>query len=112
MENQFDDIRPYYDSELQEAFDALMQDQEFLAILKKLLPDDVYNRLAEILKSIKTQQEFQERLMKPVLEELLSSRGSVLTGVGLDNTDTTPYLYVSNHRDIVTDPERRTRAGS
>ncbi len=103
MEEQFDDIRPYYDSELQEAFEQLVKDQEFLSVVKQILPADVYEHLPEIFKSIKTQQEFQERIMKPILEDLLASRGSVLTGVGFDSNDKTPYLYVSNHRDIVTD---------
>ena len=37
MENKynFDEIRPFYDSELQTAFEQLTSDAEFMAIIKK-----------------------------------------------------------------------------
>ena len=104
MEDQFSEIRPYYDSELQGAFESLLADASFLSVIKGLIPAQVYDNLPVVLKSIGSSQEFQERIMYPILLDLLRRNGTELTGSGLDSDDVMPSLFVTNHRDIVTDP--------
>ena len=104
MEDHFSEIRPYYDSELQGAFECLLADASFLSVIKGLIPAQVYDNLPVVLKSIGSFQEFQERIMYPILLDLLRRNGTELTGSGLDSDDVMPSLFVTNHRDIVTDP--------
>jgi 1-acyl-sn-glycerol-3-phosphate acyltransferase len=85
--NEFDDIRPYYDSEA---------------------PWLVRPVVSYTLRSSFSEMQTVSHLHGAIRESfgnLLVKIGSVLTVTGLEKLDrNTPYLFISNHRDIAMDP--------
>ena len=115
MEN-FDDIRPYKDSEVTEVIDRLLQDNEFFNAvsgfkfprLKKIAPSLanslVKGSLKKKLGHIKTIAEVQEDIVG-YLKEIIKKTSTGLSEYGLSELPKdSPHLFISNHRDIVMDP--------
>lgn len=101
----FDEIRPLYDSELGAAFEQLIADEEFLMLAQKLFPQLNKQMVAMQLRSVHTKDDFQKKVISPLLQGLISKCTSGLTVSGLEHLDKNKaYLFVSNHRDIVLDP--------
>ena len=98
----FDDIRPYNADEIPAAMQRMADSEVIPAIAQYFgLPAEA---LRERIRNIKTLQEFQQGLLNEMVETLM---GKTITGFdwsGLENiSDKKPYLFVSNHRDIVLD---------
>ncbi len=103
MEN-FDDIRPYRDDEMEMAISKLIVEDEFISILKYFFKKNYLNYL-ESLKTVREADEFQVFLIKPILDGLKAASMTELTFSGIENILTNqPCLFISNHRDIVLDP--------
>lgn len=101
---EFDDIRPYYDEELPQAFDELSADQGFRNAVAGVLPNESLDALLARMHACKTKDEFQEILGYKVLWSLAGRFTDSLTlehKAPIDREK--PYLYISNHRDIVLD---------
>ena len=107
---EFDEIRPYEEGEMKQAFEELINDRQFSTLLKGFvpwLPKAVRNglfRLAFI--GIKTPLDFQIRFMKPVVKYIIRKHSDGLTfddfALASHSSDQR-YTFVSNHRDIVLD---------
>ena len=82
-----------------------MADSEVIpAIVDYLMPGMPVEALRERIRSIKTVDEFQLGLLKEVFELLLAKTTTKLDWSGIENiSEKKPYLFVSNHRDIVLD---------
>ncbi|MDE5550472.1 MAG: acyltransferase, partial [Bacteroidaceae bacterium] len=68
--SDFDDIRPYSENEMKEAFDRILADRQFDRVLRGFcpLPKGIRNWLLRMLfVGIKTPLDFQKRLMKPLV---------------------------------------------
>lgn len=111
MREEFDEIRPYEPEEMQQAFDELLGDRQFSALLKGFapwLPKGIRNGLLRLaFKGVKTPLDFQQRFMKPVVRYIIRRHTD---GCDFDDRmlpeDTGKeqrYTFVSNHRDIVLD---------
>lgn len=116
MEVNFDDIRPYNDSEVNEVLGRLLTNDEFLTSiakfrrpgLNKALPNIsrklVKQRLKKKLTGINTIDALQNAIGQYV-RKILSATTSGLEVAGLqDIPKDAPHLFISNHRDIVMDP--------
>ena len=72
---QFDEIRPYEPEEMQEAFNGLLNDRHFNAVMKGFapwLPKGVRNVLLRLaFTGVKTPLDFQKRFMKPVVKYII-----------------------------------------
>ena len=123
MNKEFDDIRPYEPEEMKEAFEGLLNDRHFNAVMKGLvpwLPKGLRNgllRLAFI--GVKTPLDFQKRFMKPIVKYIIRKYTdgcsfddkllrvqSLPLGLSKNSKPSTlnqRYTFVSNHRDIVLD---------
>ena len=106
--SDFDDIRPYAEGEMKEAFNSMLNDRQFSRILKGMLPwmpVGLRNGLLKMLFiGIKTPQDFQVRYMKWVVKYCLHKCATGWTfhfdeSLKKDGS----YTFVSNHRDIVLD---------
>ena len=106
--SDFDDIRPYAEGEMKEAFDSMLNDRQFSRILKGMIPwmpVGLRNRLLKMMfVGIKTPQDFQLRYMKLVVKYCLRKCATGWTyrfdpSLRKDGS----YTFVSNHRDIVLD---------
>ena len=106
--SDFDDIRPYSEGEMQEAFNSLLNDRQFSRLLKGLvpwLPVGVRNGILRLMfKGINSPQDFQLRYMKVIMKYVLhkcSSGYSFEYDKSLKKDGA--YTFISNHRDIVLD---------
>ncbi|MBQ8154371.1 MAG: 1-acyl-sn-glycerol-3-phosphate acyltransferase [Prevotella sp.] len=106
---EFDEIRPYEEGEMKQAFEELINDRQFSLLLKSFvpwLPKSVRNgllRLAFI--GVKTPLDFQLRFMKPIVWHFVRKYTDGLTfeDSSLHTPPYSRYTFVSNHRDIVLD---------
>lgn len=115
MEN-FDDIRPYNDSEVKDVLGRLLKNDEFLTSiarfrrpgLNKALPNISKKLVKQSLKKKLSGIESVDRLQKAIegyVQKILATTTTGLTEVGLNEIpQNTPHLFISNHRDIVMDP--------
>ena len=100
--SNFDDIRPYYPEEIPAATQRLANSEAIPAIAQFLGVSPAM--LRERIRGIKTVSEFQLGLLRDVIETLLKKTTTGLEWSGMENiSEKKPYLFVSNHRDIVLD---------
>ncbi len=103
-EKDFEDIRPYHDEEINPALHRLVAVPEFYKILDFLFPDRNKDEIITGLKNIHSAIGFQKFFMHPLVYSIVHKTSGGLTYSGFENiTPGTPYLFVSNHRDIVLD---------
>jgi 1-acyl-sn-glycerol-3-phosphate acyltransferase len=113
---EFDDIRPYNDSEVRPTIERLLGDAEFLDTVARLKAPRLSRWFAPLLRplvrsalrketaGVMTVDDFQQRLEKYV-RQLLDDTVTELTLSGLEHlTPGKAYCFVSNHRDIAMDP--------
>jgi hypothetical protein len=101
---EFEEIRPYNDNELPQAYKELIVDSEFRKAAEVIFPDTPFDVLVEKMYGCKTKDEFQKVFSYNVIRYF----GKFSDGVTLDHTllplhKETAYTYISNHRDIVLD---------
>jgi len=102
---EFDDIRPYYDNEINAATASLLKDKGFISLFDKLYPQpDVREQVLQILASVKSTDEFQKKVILPLLDyvEKTTTKGISFSTMDQFRTDGN-YLFISNHRDIILD---------
>ena len=106
--HDFDDIRPYEPEEVPVVIDELLKDRQFSLVLKGLvpwLPKSVRNGMIRMLLwKVKSSQDFQIRLMKPLVN-YIRFKTTTSSGCGFDKSldRKGSYIFLSNHRDIVLD---------
>lgn len=102
----FDDIRPFDDSEVEKYIQLLLQDPNFNHILEFIfkVPEKV-NYAKSILLKIQTVRDLQRSFMYKLIEDLiLKPSTDGLTSSGLEHLEKDKsYLFISNHRDIILD---------
>lgn len=102
----FDDIRPFNDSEVDEYLHLLLGDDHFQHILNYIFRDqEKIDQAKLMLGHIHTVKDLQLKFVHQLVDELILKRSTDgLTSSGLDKLDkNTSYLFISNHRDIVLD---------
>ncbi len=102
----FDDIRPFDDSEVNQNLKVLIDDENFGNILTFVFKDQ--GRIDQVkfaLANIHTIKDLQLKFMYQLIEELILKKStSGLSSSGLERLDkNSSYLFISNHRDIILD---------
>lgn len=101
---EFDEIRPYEDSELPPIFEELSVDPAFQKAVSGVIPDIPFEILAAKMLTCKTRLEFQKVFCYKILKTIAEKYTDELT---LDDSAlgdwTKSYTFLSNHRDIVLD---------
>lgn len=101
---EFDDIRPYYDSEIPAAMERMASDPILTPALRFLDEDVDVNAFRAKLRKIRTIEQFQHEMMVPLCSALVAKTMTSFTSSGAECIDASyGTLYVSNHRDIVMD---------
>lgn len=104
MHNIFDEIRPYNDDEVPAAVQRVISDIYFPWLIKALAPDRSFNEAVAIFKKVKTVQEFQEQITFTATKRVIANTMTKFTCTGGETLpNDRPYLFISNHRDIVLD---------
>lgn len=104
LPKEFDDIRPYYDSEIPAAMERMASDPLLIPALKFLDRDIDVEVFKARLRAIRTTDQFQLEVMLPLCMTLVGKTMTSFTSTGAESIDGSyGTLYISNHRDIVMD---------
>lgn len=106
MENNeftYDEIRPYNDNEVHDAFVRACQEPELKSVLEFIYKDKA-EEMRQYFLTIKTVEEFQSNVIAPFVLKVGEMTSDGLDITGLENKDDKDKcLYISNHRDIIMD---------
>lgn len=102
MMTDFDDIRPYNADEIPAAIQRMADSEVIPAIADYLgMPAET---LRERIRTSTTLDAFQQLLLMEVVKDLLEKTSTGFEVTGMEHiSENRPYLFVSNHRDIVLD---------
>ena len=103
---EFKDMRPFEPEELPAAYDSLLADPTFRAVIGMVMPQIPAEALAPMMYGCKDLLAFQNTFIRPLIEGVVKKCTAGLTddftqielSKGKEN-----YTYISNHRDIVLD---------
>ncbi len=100
----FDDIRPLYDSEVPAAVNYLVNDSYFRRVVEPLIKPIPWEMFSGAMLACKSVFDFQRTIIYPFMKQLIAKTTSELTGIGFDDfKNGSNYIFISNHRDIVLD---------
>jgi 1-acyl-sn-glycerol-3-phosphate acyltransferase len=104
-DQSFDDIRPYYDHEVNEKMQLLLADPVFDRVLKYIYPDaGTIQKVKYQLSKIQTIDQLQFSFVYELLKNVIKGTTSGLSFDGMEYLEKgKPYLFISNHRDIILD---------
>ena len=101
---KFDVIRPYYDTEVNEAICASLNHPMMKAIMNFTFPeidDEIWKQQLRRTHSIR---DFQCNFIYQAVQKVLEKSSEGLTTSGFEKLEkNTSYLFISNHRDIILD---------
>ena len=102
----FSDIAPFNDEEAAAALARVSNHPNVPWISKFLFPDKPQTFLRDALRSIHTVDEFQQIVMSHAVQWVIDNTITEFTYDGIEKIKAlgTPYLAMSNHRDIILDP--------
>lgn len=104
MTNEFDEIRPYYDSEIPAAMQRMAADPLLHKVAEFLMPNTPFEEVQHLFRSIRTTEEFQKKIMYEAVYTVARKTTDGFTTDGFEHLDPNEcYLFVANHRDIVLD---------
>ncbi|WP_432455295.1 MULTISPECIES: 1-acyl-sn-glycerol-3-phosphate acyltransferase [unclassified Agarivorans] len=113
--SEFDSIRPYQDSEVEQILKRLINDPELITTLIKFrfakakgvflwLTSFILRKILKFkVRNIRSVYDFQV-MVETYMAHMIKTTTSQLSSSGLDHLDLTkPHLFISNHRDIALD---------
>lgn len=101
---EFEDIRPFYDSEFHDKMKELVKEPKFEHAVRYVLRDIDYDVFCQQLLALDNKKDFQLLIMRSFLEGLTQKTTRGLTEGNFETLDKTKsYTFMSNHRDIVLD---------
>src|SRR5690606_26942693 len=102
--SKFDSIRPFYDSEVNEALRSVLHHPMMKAMMSFTFPDKKPEFWEEKLKDTHSIRDFQAKFLYHSIQRVLVKSFDGLTTSGFEKLEkNTSYLFISNHRDIILD---------
>lgn len=102
--SKFDSIRPYYDSEVNEALCASLNHPMMKAMMNFTFPDVEEEVWQNQLRKTHSIRDFQINFVYQSIKRVLENTSDGLTTSGFEKLEpNTSYLFISNHRDIILD---------
>ena len=104
--NEFNDIAPFGDEDASAGLAKVANHPAVPWVSKYIFPNQPETYLRDILRSIKTVDQFQSMVMSKAVEWVIETTVKEFTFDGLETLRTIDgcYLAMSNHRDIILDP--------
>ena len=103
--SEFESISPYTDAEAAEALSKLAEYPLLSHVSQQFFPEESSDFLKNLLKNIKTIDEFQVLVMQKFVRWVLEHTAKNFSYDGIANIDPNKkFLALSNHRDIILDP--------
>ena len=101
---KFDAIRPFYDSEINEALQNVVNHPMMKALMNFTFPEVADAVWKEQLRKTHSIRDFQCNFIYESVQRVLEKSSDGLTTSGFENLQpNTSYLFISNHRDILLD---------
>ena len=101
---KFDAIRPFYDSEVNEALCGVVNHPMMKTMMNFTFPESDDEVWKEQLKKTHSIRDFQCNFIYQTIQKVLEKSSEGLTTSGFEKLEKhTPYLFISNHRDILLD---------
>lgn len=102
--SKFDSIRPYYDSEVNEALKSVVAHPMMKALMLFTFPELQEEEWQKQLVKTHSIRDFQCNFIYHAARKVLEKSSDGLTTSGFEKLEkNTPYLFISNHRDIILD---------
>ena len=103
-EDLYGDIRPFNDDEIPAALERIVNDPFFVPAVNFAFPDADMERIREVVRTCKTVDQMQERVMVSIIQRIIEATINNFTAIGIEHVEKEKgYLYISNHRDITLD---------
>jgi 1-acyl-sn-glycerol-3-phosphate acyltransferase len=104
MNLNFEDIRPYNDSEYKKAIEELFDVEQLIGEITGNFPEMSIDEIKELLLSFNGIQEFQSNVICRIIQNMIDTKMANFSYDGLTDLDKKKsYIYITNHRDIVVD---------
>ncbi|HWR94228.1 MAG TPA: 1-acyl-sn-glycerol-3-phosphate acyltransferase [Flavobacterium sp.] len=101
---KFDSIRPFYDSEINEAFNSIIHHPMMKALMNFTFPEMEDAEWKEKFKDTSSIRDFQCNIIYYSVQQVIERSSEGLTSSGFEKLEkNTSYLFISNHRDIILD---------
>lgn len=101
---KIDSIRPFYDTEVNDALSDVIQHPMMKALMNFSFPDVADEVWKEQLKRTHSIRDFQCNFIYQSVRKILEKSSEGLTTSGFEHLEkNTSYLFISNHRDILLD---------
>lgn len=101
---RFDSIRPFYDTEVNDAIQAAVNHPMMKALMSFTFPDVDEEVWKSQLKKTHSIRDFQCNFIYQSIQKVLEKSSEGLTTSGFETLQpNTSYLFISNHRDIILD---------
>lgn len=101
---KFDSIRPFYDTEVNEAIQSAVNHPMMKALMGFTFPDVDEEVWKSQLKKTHSIRDFQCNFIYQAVQKVLKKSSEGLTTSGFEKLEpNTSYLFISNHRDIILD---------
>lgn len=101
---KFEDIRPYFDEEIPSAMKRIAESELFPRLSSYIFPERDTEDVRTRIRNIKTISQFQHEVMYVVNEQIIKRSTTRFSCNGIRHlAPNKPYLFVSNHRDIMLD---------
>lgn len=101
---KFDEIRPYYDSEVNEILQKLIHHPMMKSLMNFSFPDATNEVWKNQLLKTHSIRDFQCNFIYQSVQKVLEKSSEGLTTSGFEKLKpNTSYLFISNHRDILLD---------
>lgn len=104
MDQNFDELRPYYDSEMPAAIRRVAASPYLPAISAFLFPEKPEEEVRQLLLKSQNTLDFQKNIMLPAIHSIVDQTSSGLGCSGVDSLkDGKKRMFIANHRDILLD---------
>ena len=101
---KFDEIRPYYDSEINKAIKKVLHHPMLKSLMNFSFPDVADEVWKEQLMKTHSIRDFQCNFIYQSVQKVLEKSSEGLSTSGFEHLEpNTSYLFISNHRDILLD---------
>lgn len=101
---RFDAIRPFYDSEINQALQNVINHPMMKALMSFTFPDVADEVWKDQLQKTHSIRDFQCNFIYQSVQRVLEKSSEGLSTSGFENLEpNTSYLFISNHRDILLD---------
>ncbi len=101
---RFDAIRPYYDTEINDAIKKTVNHPMMKAIMNFTFPDAEDFIWKNQLLRTHSIRDFQCNFIYQAVQKVIEKSSDGVSTSGFENLEKhTPYLFISNHRDIILD---------